>query len=148
MELKTRLQEAVKASMKNGDTVKLSTLRMLLAAVHNEEIRLRKVLSAEEIQRVVATLCKQHTEAIELYRKGEREELARKEEAERAILQELLPRPFTDEEVQIMISASISELGATGIQDLGKVMKKVMSQVSGRADGKRVNEMAKALLVG
>jgi uncharacterized protein YqeY len=148
MEFKAGLQEAVKASLKSGDAVKLSTLRLLLAAVQNEEIRLRKVLSPEEIQRVIATLCKQRTEAIDLYHKGGREELARKEEAERKILQDLLPRPFTDDEVQSMISASIAELGATGVHDLGKVMKRVMSKVSGRADGRRVNELAKALLGG
>lgn len=148
MELKTGLQEAAKAALKSRDTVKLSTLRLLLAAVHNEEIRLRKELGAEEIQKVIATLSKQRSEAIELYRKGGRDDLAQKEEAELEILQAYLPQPLTEQEVQTLIRESIAELGATGVQDLGKVMKQVMPKVSGRTDGKRVNELAKALLGG
>jgi len=148
MELKAGLQEAAKAALKSRDTVKLSTLRLLLAAIHNEEIRLRKELGAEEIQKVIATLSKQRSEAIELYRKGGRDDLAQKEEAELGILQAYLPQPLTEQEVQTLIRESIAELGATGVQDLGKVMKQVMPKVSGRTDGKRVNELAKALLGG
>ena len=146
MALKAGLQEAAKSALKSGDSVKLSTLRLLLAAIHNEEIKARKELAPEEIQRVVATLCKQRSEAIDLYRRGGRDELARKEEIELKILQEYLPQPLTDEEVEILIRASIVELKATGVQDLGRVMKQVMPKVSGRTDGKRVNELAKALL--
>ena len=148
MELKAGLQEAAKAALKSRDTVKLSTLRLLLAAIHNEEIRLRKELGAEGIQKVIATLSKQRSEAIELYRKGGRDDLAQKEEAERGILQAYLPQPLTEQEVQTLIRESIAELGATGVRDLGKVMKQVMPKVSGRTDGKRVNELAKALLGG
>ena len=148
MELKAGLQEAAKAALKSRDTVKLSTLRLLLAAVHNEEIRLRKELGAEEIQKVIATLSKQRSEAIDLYRKGGRNDLAQKEESELEILQAYLPQPLTEQEVQTLIRESIAELGATGVQDLGKVMKQVMPKVSGRTDGKRVNELAKALLGG
>ena len=146
MELKAEIQEAVKTAMKSGDALTLSTLRLLLAAVHNEEIKVRRGLAPEEIQRTVATLCKQRTEAIELYRKGKREELAQKEEAELAILKRLLPQPLSEDEIKSVIQASIAETGATGVQDLGKVMKLVMPKVSGRSDGKRVNELAKALL--
>ena len=148
MELKAGLQEAAKAALKSRDTVKLSTLRLLLAAVHNEEIRLRKELGGEEIQKVIITLSKQRSEAIELYRKGGRDDLAQKEEAELGILQAYLPQPLTEQEVQTLIRESIAELGATGIQDLGKVMKQVMPKISGRTEGKRVNELAKALLGG
>jgi uncharacterized protein len=148
MELKAGLQEAAKAALKSRDTVKLSTLRLLLAAVHNEEIRLRKELGAEEIQKVITTLSKQRSEAIELYRKGGRDDLAQKEEAELGILQAYLPQPLTEQEVQTLIRESIAEIGATGVQDLGKVMKQVMPKLSGRTDGKRVNELAKALLGG
>jgi hypothetical protein len=148
MELKSGLQEAAKAALKSRDMVKLSTLRLLLAAIQNEEIRLRKELGAEEIQKVIATLSKQRSEAIELYRKGGRDDLAQKEEAELGILQAYLPQPLTEQEVQSLIRQSIAELGATGVQDLGKVMKQVMPKVSGRTDGKRVNELAKALLGG
>jgi hypothetical protein len=148
MDLKAGLQEAAKAALKSGDTIRLSTLRLLLAAVHNEEIRLRRELGAEEIQRVISTLAKQRSEAIELYRKGGRDDLVQKEEAELKILQQFLPQPLTEQEVQAIIRETIAELSASGIQDLGKVMKQVMPRVSGRADGKRVNELAKSLLGG
>ena len=148
MELKAEIQEAVKQSMKSGDRVTLSTLRLLLSAVHNEEIRVRKELSEEDIQRTITTLCKQRTEAIDLYRKGGREDLAQKEEAEFAVLKRYLPEQLTDEEVKNLIQVCIAEAGAQGVHDLGKVMKLVMPKVAGRSDGKRVNELAKGLLSG
>ncbi len=148
MELKAGLQEAAKVALKSRDALKLSTLRLLLAAVHNEEIRLRRELRTEEIQRVISTLSKQRTESIELYRKGGRDDLAQKEEAELKILQQLLPQPLSEQEVEALIRESIAESGARGLEDLGKVMKQVMPKVSGRTDGKRVNELAKALLGG
>ena len=146
MDLKTDIKEAVKVAMKSGDAVTLSTLRLLLAALQNEEIRLRRGLVPEEIQRTIATLCKQRTEAIDLYRKGKRDDLAQKEEAELGVLKRFLPQPLSEDEVKSLIRASIAEASAQGIQDLGKVMKLVMPKVSGRSDGKRVNELAKALL--
>jgi uncharacterized protein len=146
VELKTEIKEAVKVAMKSGDAVTLSTLRLLLAALQNEEIRLRRELVPEEIQRTIATLCKQRTEAIDLYRKGRRDDLAQKEEAELVVLKRFLPQPLSEDEVRSLIRASIAEASAKGIQDLGKVMKLVMPKVSGRSDGKRVNELAKALL--
>lgn len=148
MGLKSEIQEAVKVAMKGGDQVTLSTLRLLLAAIHNEEIRLRKELSTEEIQKTIVTLRKQRSEAIELYRKGGREELAAKEEAEFAVLQRFLPQALSEEEMKGIIRDSIAEAGAKGVQDLGKVMKLVMPKVSGRGDGKRVNELARELLSG
>jgi uncharacterized protein len=148
MPLKAEIQEAIKSAMKSADALTLSTLRLLLAAVQNEEIRVRKELTAEEIQKIIGTLCKQRGEAIELFRRGGREELAQKEEAELAILQRFLPQPLSEEEVKRLIRASITEAGATGVQDLGKVMKLVMPKVSGRSDGKRVNELVRALLGG
>jgi len=146
MSFKAEIQEAVKIAMKSGDQVTLSTLRLLLSALHNEEIRLRRDLSAEEIQKTISTLSKQRGESIELFRKGGREELAKKEEAELAVLKRYLPQPLSDEDVTALIRASIDEAGAKGIGDLGKVMKVLMPKVAGRSDGKRVNELAKALL--
>jgi uncharacterized protein len=148
MHLKAEIQDSVKQAMKNGDRVTLSTLRLLLSAVHNEEIRVRRELSTEDIQRTITTLCKQRTEAIDLYRKGGREDLAQKEEAEFAVLKRFLPEQLPDEEVKKLIQACIAEAGAKGIQDMGKVMKLVMPKVAGRSDGKRVNEWVRALLEG
>jgi len=148
MSLITEIQEAVKIALKSGDAVTLSTLRLLLSALHNEEIKLRRQLTADEIQKTITTLCKQRSEAIELFRKGGREELAQKEEAELLVLKRYLPQPLSEAEVAALIRTSIDEAGAQGIQDLGKVMKLLMPKVAGRSDGKRVNEMTKALLGG
>ena len=90
MDLKAEIQQAVKAAMKGGDTVTLSSLRLLLAALQNEEIRLRRALSADEIQKIIGTLCKQRGEAIELYRKGGREELAARLRSKQARVRERL----------------------------------------------------------
>ena len=146
--LKVEIQEAMKAAMKSGDRLALSALRLVLSALHNEEISLRRELTMEEIHRTITTLCKQRTEAIELFRKGGRAELAEKEEAELRVLQQFLPQPLSENEVRNLIKVSIDEVGAKNIQDLGKVMKQLMPRVSGRADGKRVNELAKELLGG
>lgn len=148
MSLKAEIQEAVKIALKSGDAVTLSTLRLLLSALHNDEIKLRKELTAEEIQKTITTLCKQRSEAIEMFRMGGREELAQKEEAELLVLKRYLPQPLSEDEVAALIRMSIDEAGAKGIQDLGKVMKLLMPKVAGRSDGKRVNEMTKALLGG
>jgi uncharacterized protein YqeY len=148
VELKTQIQDAAKVAMKSGERVTLSALRLLLSAIHNEEIRLRRELTTEEIQRTISTLCKQRAEAITLFRKGGREELAEKEEAELKLLQRFLPRPLSEEDVRVLIQKSISDADAKGTQDLGRVMKLVMPQVSGRCDGRRVTELAKELLGG
>jgi hypothetical protein len=148
MALKAEIQEAVKLAMKSGDTLALSTLRLVLSALHNEEIKLRKELTEAEVVKVLTTLCKQRTEAIELYRKGGREELACKEEKELKVLERYMPQALSEEEVKALIRQSIEELNAKGVQDLGKVMKQVMPKVSGRSDGKKVTEWVKALLSG
>lgn len=148
MGLKNEIQDAMKAAMKGGDKLALSTLRLLLSAIHNEEIKSRKELSPEEVLKTVSTLCKQRQESIESFRKGGREDLAAKEEAELKVLRRFLPQALSEEEVRALIRGSIEEVGAKGVQDLGKVMKQVMPKVTGRADGKRVSELAKEILGG
>ena len=148
MGLKVEIQESMRAAMKTGDRLTLSALRLVLSALHNEEIKIRRELTTEEIHKTITTLCKQRIEAIELFRKGGRAELAEKEEAELKVLQRFLPQPLSEDEVRSLIKVSIEEVGAKNIQDLGKVMKQLMPRVSGRTDGKRVNELARELLGG
>jgi uncharacterized protein len=148
MELKAEIQEAVKTAMKSGDKIALSTLRLLLSAIHNEEIQQRRELTAAEIQKTIATLAKQRNESIVLFRQGGREELAQKEEAELRILQKYLPPALSEQELRGLIRQSIEEVGAHGPEDLGRVMKQVMPRVSGRSDGKHVNDLARELLCG
>lgn len=146
MGLKTEIQDGIKAAMKSGDRVTLSTLRLLSSALHNEEIKHHRELSEDEILKTVASLSKQRQESIEFFRKGGRTDLLEKEEAELAVLRRFLPEAMNDDEVRAAIRNSIEEVGAKGIQDLGRVMKQVMPKVAGRTDGKRVSELAKEIL--
>ena len=138
----------MKAAMKSGDRVVLSTLRLLLSALHNEEIKQRRELSTGEILKTVATVCKQRQESMEFFRKGGRTDLLQQEEAELVVLRRLLPEALNEEEVRALIQISIDEVGAKGVQDLGRVMKQLMPKVTGRSDGKRVSELAKEILSG
>jgi len=146
MELKAEIQETIKSALKKSERVTIDTLRLLLATVHNEEIKVRRDLTNEEIEKSIAALCKQRMESIDLFRKGGRADLVQKEEAELAVLQRFLPEPLTEEEIRTLIRTSMEQLGAKGIQDLGRVMTQVMPQVTGRSDGKRVNELAREML--
>jgi len=148
MGLKSEIQDAAKTAMKGGDRITLSTLRLLLSALHNEEIKERRELVPEEIIRLISSLCKQRQEAIEYFRKGGRADLEQQEEAELAILRRFLPQALSEEELRALIRSSIEEVGAKGVQDLGKVMKQVMPKVTGRTEGKRVNELAREILAG
>ena len=136
----------MKAAMKSGDRITLSTLRLLLSALHNEEIKQRRELATDEILKTVASLCKQRQESIEYFRKGGRTDLLEQEEAELVVLRRLLPEVLSEEELRAAIRSSIEELGAKGIQDLGRVMKQVMPKVTGRTEGKRVSDLAKEIL--
>jgi uncharacterized protein YqeY len=93
-------------------------------------------------------LCKQRSESIEMFQKGGRNDLVEKEQADLKVLQQFLPEPLSDDEIISAIRITIRESGAQGLQDLGKVMKEVMPKVSGRSDGKRVNELAREILRG
>ncbi|HXG51331.1 MAG TPA: GatB/YqeY domain-containing protein [candidate division Zixibacteria bacterium] len=148
MGLKAEIQAEMKSAMKRGERVTLDTLRLLLSALHNEEIRTRRELSDDEVRRTIASLCKQRTESIEAFRKGGRLDLAAKEESELRVLQRFLPQPLSESELRAAIQASIEEVGAKNIGDLGRVMKQVMPKVAGRSDGKRVNELVREMLGG
>jgi uncharacterized protein len=146
MELKVGIQNAMKEALRRGDRVTLSTLRLLLSALHNEEIKGRRELTQEETLRVISTLCKQRQESIEYFRKGGRNDLMENETAELEVLRRLFPPALTEDEVRAVIRGAMSESGAEGPKDLGRVMKQVMLRVTGRMDGKRVTELAKELL--
>ncbi len=148
MGLKGEIQDAMKAAMKGGDRLTLSALRLLLSALHNEEIKERRELSPEEIIKIISSLCKQGQESIEYFRKGGRGDLLEKEEAELVVFRRLLPEALSEEEVRALIRSTIEEVGAKGVQDLGKVMKQIMPKVTGRTEGKRVSELAREILSG
>jgi uncharacterized protein YqeY len=154
--LKEQLQEDMRKAAKERDSLALSALRMAVAAVRNREIDAvtRKempsggVLPDEAILKVIVTMVKQRREAIELYIKGNRPELAAKEEAEIAVLERYLPKALSAAEIEALVRDAIAETGATGPSDMGRVMKALMPKVAGRADGKAVNEAVRRLLAG
>lgn len=146
MSLKQQLTDAMKAAMRAKDNLRLTTVRSVLAAIKNREIDQRSELGDDDIIGVLSSLVKQRKEAVQLYRDGDRVELAEKEEAELAILQEFLPSPLTQEEIAALIEQAVTETGASEPRDMGKVMKVVSAQVRGRADGKLVSDMVKARL--
>ena len=146
MNLKQQLTEAMKTAMKAKDSLRLSVVRMILAAVKNREIEQRRDLDDEEVLGVLTTLAKQRREAAQAYRDGGREDLAAKEEAELAMLQDFLPAPLTREELVALIERAVVETGAASMKDMGKVMKIVSAETLGRADGKTVSDLVKARL--
>ena len=148
MGLYEKIESDMKAALKGKDTVRLSTLRMLLAAVKNLEVEKRvKRLEDADIPQLIQKDIKRHRESIEQFEKGARQDLADKETLELKILEAYLPKQLSDEELQDIIKAAISECGATTKADAGKVMKAVMEKVKGRADGKLVNRLVMSLLM-
>ena len=156
MGLKEQLQEDMRKAAKERNSLALSALRMAVAAIRNREIDAvtRKempsggVLPDEAIFKLIVTMVKQRREAIELYVKGNRPELAAKEEGEIAVLERYLPKALSTEEVEALVREAIAETGAKAASDMGRVMKALMPKVAGRADGKAVNEAVRRLLAG
>ena len=123
-------------AMKSKDALRVSVLKMLKSQVKYREIDNReKPVTDEDIIEIIGKEIKKHEESIEMYRTGNREDLAKKEEEELKILKEYLPRQMTEEEVMAFVSEAIVKLGANGPKDFGRVMKEVMAALRGKADG-------------
>jgi uncharacterized protein YqeY len=148
LSLHARLEAAMRDSMRARDEQRTTTLRMALAAAHNQRIARGRELTDEEVTDVVGREVKQRRESIEVYRGAGREDRAAAEEAEVTILSEFLPEQLTDDEISELARAAIAETGASGPADTGKVMGRVAPQTKGRADGRRVSEIVRGLLSG
>ncbi len=146
MKLRDRLVDEMKTAMKARDEVKVSAIRMVRSAVKNREIDLGKELDDREIIEVIASLGKQRRESIRLFQEAGRNDLVTKEERELSILMDFLPRQLDRDEIAEIVEKAIAESGAQGLRDMGKVMKIVMPQVSGRADGNAVGEIVREKL--
>ncbi|HPX60657.1 MAG TPA: GatB/YqeY domain-containing protein [Deltaproteobacteria bacterium] len=146
MTLKEQLNEAMKQAMKARDELRLSAVRMIRSAVQNREIDQRQELDDQGVRDVVSTLVKQRRESIRLYEEGNRPDLVEKEKAELEVLLGFLPAQLTRDEIMELVSRVIAEINASGVKDLGRVMKAVTPQTSGRADGKLVSEIVRHLL--
>jgi hypothetical protein len=147
MSLETQLNTDIAAAMKAKDTVKLATFRMLKTALTNKSIEKGRALEPAEELQVVAALVKQRRDSIEQFTAGNRLDLAEKERAEIAVLETLQPPAATDAEIAAAVEQAVTETGAAGPKDMGKVMKAVMPALAGKtADGKRVNDAVRARL--
>lgn len=145
--LQEQISSQLKESLKNKDTNKLSTLRMLQSAIKNKQIQLLHELSDDEIISVISAQVKQRKDSIAQYKEGGREDLVEKEQAEIDVLKSYLPQELSQEEVSQIIDQAIKETDAKNPSDMGKVMKAVMPKTAGRADGKVVSELVKSKLL-
>jgi len=140
------LEKEVNAAAKARDRERLSALRMVMAALHNREIDLRRGLTEVEVLQLLSGLVKQRRDSIEQFAKGGREDLVAKETRELKVIQEFLPAQMTEEEVVREIDQAVSEVGASSVRDMGKVMKILLQKLAGKVDGKVLNEKVKARL--
>ncbi len=148
MALKDQLDAEMKAAMKEKDAVKLSVIRMLKSAVKYREIEVMKPLDDAGVLGVVSSEIKRHRDSVEQYRAGNRQDLVDKEEAEIKVLQAWLPAQLSEAELRAKVDEAIAKVNAQGPKDMGGVMKALMPEVQGRADGKAVSDMVKARLSG
>ena len=136
------------AATKAGDRPLRDTLRLLIAAIENGRIEAGHDLSDDEALKVLQKEAKQRRDSIEEYRKGGREDLVASEEQELEVIQTFLPQQLDDAEVRRIVEETIAEVGASGPDDLGKVMGPVIRTLDGRADGRAANAIVRELLSG
>jgi uncharacterized protein YqeY len=146
MSLSQRLEAAMRDSMRARDEQRTQTLRMAMAAAHNQKIAKRRDLTDDEVVEVLTKQVKQRRESMAMYRDGGREDRAAAEEAEAIILAEFLPPQLIETEVEEMARDAISDTGATSPGDLGRVMGTLSQRTKGRADGRLVSEVVRRLL--
>lgn len=149
-QLKSTLRADLHTSMREHDQVRTATLRMALTAITNEEVSgtTARELSDDEVLKVLSREAKKRREAATAYTEAKRPELAAKEEAELVILEAYLPAQLTDTELQTLVAQAISETGATGMAQMGLVMKAATALVAGRAEGGRIAALVKSALAG
>lgn len=151
MDILQKINENLIATMKGkaaGSELRISTLRMIKAAIKNAEIakRGKGELTEEDIISVLSTMVKQRKESVEQYLKANRNDLAEKENREIDIIQEYLPKQLTPDELDEIIKSTIQETQVVGIKEIGTLMKELMPKVKGKADGRLVNQRAKEIL--
>ncbi len=147
-DLKSRLADDVKQALRAGDKQRLVTLRMTMAAIKQREVDERIELDDAAVMAVIEKMVKQRRESIAQYRKGDRDDLADKEQFEIDVLTAYLPEPLSDTELEALVDEIVSNTGATGMQDMGRVMGEVKKRAAGRADMSRVSGLVKSRLSG
>ena len=149
MLLSEKIDHDLKKALKEGDTLRVSTLRFLKASLINFAIEKKaKQLEDPDVLEVIAKLIKQHQESIQGFMKGNRQDLVEKETKELEILKSYCPPPLSREELLVWVKEAIQQSGAQDIRDLGKVMKLLIPKTKGQADGRLINELVKESLEG
>jgi uncharacterized protein len=148
--LKDRLRSDLTDAIRSRDQLRADTLRMVLTSVTTEEVAGTEAreLSDDEVLKVVAKEAKKRREASSAYTDAGRAELAAREDAELAVIDAYLPAQLGDEEIEALVAEAVAETGATGMPQLGLVMKTVQPRVAGRADGGRVAAVVRKVLAG
>jgi uncharacterized protein YqeY len=146
MTMIARMEQDLKTAMLEHDAERRDALRLLLSSLRSAEKDLQRELSEDEELQVLQRERKRRIEAADAFRAGDREEQAEKEERELDILEEFMPTPLSEEELEEIVDDAIAEVGATSLRDLGRVMADVMPQVAGRADGSQVSQLVKEKL--
>jgi uncharacterized protein YqeY len=146
MSLIEKLDGDLKTALKQSDKLRLSSIRLVKAAIKNQQIAKGRDLSDEEVLSVISSLAKQRRESIEHFAKGGREDLAEQERRELSILQSYMPEQLSLAEIDSIILQAIRESSAKGEKDIGRVMRILMPRVKGLADGKMVNSRVRELL--
>ena len=146
--LKERITEDMKSAMRAKDTLRLGTIRLLLAAMKQREVDERIELDDAAISGIIEKLIKQRRDSISQFQTAGRQDLVDGEQAELAILQAYLPEPLSSAEVDAAVSAAVAESGAASVKDMGKVMILLKARLAGRADMGQVSALIKAKLAG
>ncbi len=146
MSLTSRIKDNLKKAIKEGTSLEVSVLRMLSAALHNEEIARGGELSEDEEIKVISKEAKKRRESIEAYQQGGRDDLVQKEKRELEIIKTYLPEQISEEDLRELVEEGIEKVGAQDLSDMGKVMGFVMPKVKGRADGERVKNIVEGVL--
>lgn len=146
MEFDATLNREMVLAAKSKDKIRLSALRMIKSGVHNREIDLKRKMTDSEFMQMLSSMVKQRKDSIDQFKKGGREDLVEKEEAELKVIQQFMPVQMSEEEIDAEIRKSIQEVGAVSIKDMGKVMKVLMPKLTGKADGKMVGDKVKERL--
>jgi uncharacterized protein YqeY len=146
MSLVVRLEDELRQAMLARDDERRDALRLIISSLRAAEKELQRPLSDEEELQVLQRERKRRNEAAEAFRSGGREEQAAAEERELAVLEEFMPEPLSDDELEEIVDNAIAEVGATSLRQVGRVMADVMPQVAGRADGSRVSQLVREKL--
>ena len=150
MSLKEKIDQDLKNSMKSGDKDRLNAIRSIRAALHEKEVSIRvggkAVLSDDQEIEVLVSLAKKWRDAIEQFTAGNRPDLAATELSELSVIEEYLPEPVSDDEINSIVKDVVAKTGASSMKDIGKVMGEAMKALKGKADGTKVQQVVKSLL--